>query len=44
MTTGYCVKCRTEINKEYHSDGWKPKFPIEKVMKDILIKIPRYGS
>ncbi len=34
----------TAIRKEYHKDGWKPKFPIEKIVKDILMKIPRYGS
>lgn len=32
-----------KIHKDYRDNEWKPKYPIEKVMKAILRKIPRYA-
>ena len=31
-----------KIRKEYHEKGWKPKYPIERVIKKILKTIPKY--
>lgn len=33
----------TKIRKEFHGNGWEPKYPIEKVVKNILMTIPRYA-